>query len=106
MTDGLVYTKTVCGPCALYNHMMARKSQLLAAGASVDEAPVFAEKNGQVLRNMATIEGWRTLQTKDGSKRVTGHSARRSGAKTLARLGWDMSRMGKWGRWGSETVQG
>ena len=59
------------------------------------------------------VESWRALfrgaagpQEEQAVSDITGHSARRSGAKTLCRCGWQLWQIQFHARWASDAVKG
>lgn len=59
------------------------------------------------------VKSWKTLyreaeaQAVDAQveRNIGGHSARRSGAKTLSRCGWEIWKTQFHGRWGSDAIK-
>ena len=55
----------------------------------------------------AVVKNWQEyLDPLDVNQSISGHSARRSGAKTLAKLGWSLWMIQFFGRWAGEMVRG
>ena len=72
--------------------------------ASGEEDPyLFATPNGEPLAKAAFVAEWQALAP-PGHEQLGGHSARRSGAKWCARLGWPLATTQKVGRWAGSTV--
>ena len=67
--------------------------------------PLFPLKLGLAPSKAQVIEAWRRLAPdRDAQQVVSGHSARRSGAKRRARMGWSMWQIQFMGRWAAGTV--
>ena len=88
-------------------------SDVEARGSFVRDAPLFPNADGRVCTKEAMVATIRaaagTLDTQaqstDGSRAVTGHSLRVSGAQGLTRKGVDLWAVQLLGRWGSSAVQ-
>jgi len=78
--------------------------------ARARDVPLFPSAQGKVVSKAATITSWTRLLASVTNaetakeRRVRGHSARRSGAKALTRLGWPREAVQFLGRWGGDTV--
>jgi hypothetical protein len=74
--------RAACGPCAVRRQ---RKRNKKVHGSNY-KGPLFGTPEGDVPSKQNIIDAWRSLT--GGGILVTRHSARRSGAKSLARQGW------------------
>ena len=107
MKDGSVRGSDVCPVCCM------RSQVEYVRGRFGPNAPLFANEKGEVPSKNAMVRTWRSLYCEatgcDASERValsiSGHSARRSGAKMLARCGWSLWQIQHHGRWGSDVIK-
>lgn len=67
------------------------------------DLPVCPTNTGYVPAKCAMIAAWRGLAP-EGGEDISGHAARRSGAKALARAGWSVLAIQHLGRWASAQV--
>jgi len=79
---------------------------------------LFPDEKGRVPKKESVVDGWDRLWEQavteeeeekgeeEGRAHITGHSARRTGAKLLTRLLWTVSQVAFWGRWASRAVLG
>jgi len=118
----------VCAACAVKEELDRRVSLVRSENPTLDpgregpewqQLPLFTTVAGGQVKEAALIGAWRALcaaaaqagaPTPPGSdpnwQKPTGHSARRSGAKLLARLGWALWMIQWFGRWASDAVKG
>ena len=76
--------------------------------------PLFAARGGtSVVKKEAVVASWRALfraalepSEQQLAGAITGPSARRSGAKTLCRCGWQLWQVRFHARWASDAVKG
>ena len=68
-----------------------------------DSIPLFPTRAGGVASKKSVIEAWQRIAP-EGHETLSGHSARRSGAKALARAGWPVEVIMFLGRWASRAV--
>ena len=66
--------------------------------------PLFPTSIGTRPSKAQVVEAWKTLVRPGSAIRPSGHSARRSGAKRRARLGWSLWQIQFLGRWAASTV--
>ena len=66
---------------------------------------MFPTWDGNIASKAKVVEGWSHLSPA-GSPTLSGHSARRSGIKRYARLGWSALALQLFGRWASVAVLG
>ena len=71
-----------------------------------DEAPLFCDSSGMFVEKRAMVQTWKALSGLDEAEGVSGHSARRSGAKALCRCGWELWKIQFHARWASDAVKG
>ena len=84
LEDGGIDGHKVCPACALRSAVTdAQEAHPEAGGMST----VFHTHHGSVVEKRHMVACWRALA---GDMTVTGHSARRSGAKMLCRCGWEL----------------
>ena len=71
--------------------------------------PSLLRQQGQAVEKKQMVRSWQRLATRGGcekgSEDISGHSARRSGAKMLCRCGWDLWKVQFHARWASDTVK-
>ena len=109
LPDGEVPGASVCPACTV--HQQVARVERLTGHRAADEAamgiPLFPNAGLQAPSKKSVVESWRTLQRcgARAQELVSGHSARRSGAKLLARCGWALWQIQFHGRWGSEVVK-
>ena len=94
--DGVVGS-WICPACATRRHLAER-------GTDSKGAPLFINTEGNMVSKQEVVRAWRSLSISGAG--VTGHSARRSGAKDYARMGWALYRIQYLGRWASSAVLG
>ena len=92
-----------CGACAVREQLRVLKSTF---GASLDDpidtaSPLFPDLTGRRPLKSLVIDAWRHAS---GNPEVSGHTPRRSGAKTKTRVGWVVVMTQFFGRWGGPTV--
>ena len=92
-----------CPVCILKAYVPWRKSTLDDTPESLWNAPLFPSLSGRTLSKKAMVAGWQRLAPSDHPP-LGGHSARRSGAKRLARWGWPTASIQFLGRWASLVV--
>ena len=68
------------------------------------QLPLFPRKDGTKPAKAQVVEAWRDAADPKFNLRPSGHSARRSGAKRRARLGWSLWQIQFLGRWAASTV--
>ena len=104
--------KAVCVYCAL-KQQVADISEFYGVNPRDDVAadlPLFPSKLGKVVSKASTVKSWQGMLTSvvgrsaAQKRRVRGHTGRRSGAKSLTRLGWRRDSVQFMGRWGGDTV--
>jgi len=66
-------------------------------------SPLFPDRRGRVPSKKKVIEGWQRCAPPN-QERISGHSARRSGAKRRAREGWLLNVIMLLGRWAGTSV--
>ena len=68
---------------------------------------LFPCSSGRACSKEGAVASWQALAGRNGGdhEAVSGHSARRSGAKLLARCGWALWQIQFWGRWGSDAIR-
>ena len=98
-----------CAVCCLRDlaRLTASECDIEFTGSWPDEAwttPLFITGELRVPEKEAVVKGWRSLCI--SPCQLTGHSARRSEAKELARRGWPIELISKLGRWGSAAILG
>ena len=74
-----------------------------AAEPRAASAPLFPTRSGATPSKRRTIAAWQELSP-EGHPTLGGHSARRSGAKRYARMGWTLQVIMHLGRWASAAV--
>jgi hypothetical protein len=101
--DG-VAASAACGACAVKGQLRALEAQFGGKARNVSGCafPLFPTAGGMAPTKAAVIAAWSRLSSR--SLRLRGHSARRSGAKTYARLGWLCYQIQFMGRWASAEV--
>ena len=103
--DGDMKGSSVCAPCAVQKQLMER--YLEGAGP---EDHLFSTSEGEVVEKKAMVQSWTELARKGGRNKdpgsISGHSARRSGAKMLCRCGWPLWKVQFHARWASQAVKG
>ena len=92
-----------CGPCAIREQI---RVMTLTFDASLEDAvdrawPLFPDLSGQRPVKAVVIDAWRFAADND---EVSGHTPRRSGAKSKTRVGWIVVMTQFFGRWGGPTV--
>jgi hypothetical protein len=100
----------LCPSCVLTDHLATRT----AAGAEPED-PLFCTPGGHAPTALGTIMVWQAIAAESPKYsdegvastdwRVTGHTARRSGAQWLIRRGLELWQVQYIGRWGSSTVE-
>jgi hypothetical protein len=109
MADGHAAGSTICPVCALKRQLTFACGR---AGVSRNEdraleIPLFPTATGETASKEATIQAWKAMVSKrPEGEEIGGHSARRSGAKTMSRCGWELWKTQFHGRWGSDAVKG
>ena len=88
----------MCPVCCLKHMIQLRQEERAEA-----HEPVFTDSRGRVVDKRHMVAAWRAL---GGDEEVTGHSARRSGAKMLCRCGWELWKIQFHGRWASDAIKG
>ena len=100
----------MCPACTVRAQVERVEARLGLAGdpEGMRDVPLFPNALGGTPSKEAVVKCWQTLAGPSvGNKEVVGgHSARRSGAKTLARCGWELWKIMFHGRWGSQAVCG
>jgi hypothetical protein len=101
--DGVV-ASAACGACAIKAQLLALEAQFGGRARNVSGCafPLFPTLGGIAPTKAAVISAWTRLSSR--STPLRGHSARRSGAKTYARLGWLCYQIQFMGRWASAEV--
>ena len=92
---------TTCPVCTLKSHVTTVREHF----GTDWTGPLFPDWAGNRVSKADTVAAWQTLAPSDHDK-LGGHSARRSGAKRYARLGWQLSAIQYLGRWASTAVLG
>ena len=86
-------SRDACPVCAVLRQLV-RLQGAFAFGSRAalleSELPLFPRKDGTRPTKPQVIEAWRVLPKFSSHKPPLGHSARRSGAKRRARLGWSL----------------
>ena len=102
--DGDVRGSKVCAACAVRRQLLWRYKH---GGQPSDH--LFCDSKGQAVEKKQMVRSWQRLAAQGGSERgsedISGHSARRSGAKMLCRCGWDLWKVQFHARWASDTVK-
>jgi len=121
--------EAVCAACAAREELERRAAQARVEHPHLDperteagwqKIPLFATVGGAPLREATIIGAWQALCAKaaaagapppppggdQGWQKPPGPSARRSGAKLLARLGWALWMIQWFGRWASAALKG
>ena len=103
LRDGDVPGELVCPAC-----MASRQVEFRRAMKAQDEAPLFCDSSGMFVKKRAMVQTWKALSGLDEAEGVSGHSARRSGAKALCRCGWELWKIQFHAnlRWASDAVKG
>ena len=70
-----------------------------------DDAPLFCDASGMFIEKRAMVQTWRALSGLEEAEGVSGHSARRSGAKALCRCEWELWKIPFPTRWASDAVK-
>ena len=105
----------VCPVCALKRQVshMCGKHCITQDDARALSVPLFTTSVGGAVRKDAIVASWRALYSaaaapaeRQHANLITGHSARRSGAKTLCRCGWALWKIQFHARWDSDAVKG
>ena len=91
----------VCPVHAVLDQLLAVRDLAEVLAIDPDHAPLFPTPSGGVPAKNAVCEAWSRLST---CGPLTGHSARRSGAKYYARTGWTLPAIQRLGRWASKQV--
>ena len=113
--DGWVPGRSVCPVCALKRQVAHRCAQ--AGVTQTDEKakkiPLFCTSAGEIVGKTGVVSSWRALlraaigpADRPGVDDVSGHSARRSGAKTLCRCGWELWKIQFHARHASDAIKG
>ena len=91
-----------CGPCAVRRqlHRMESHFGIPFDAPEAQEMPLFPDLDGSRPSKKNVILAWFLALLVS----VTGHSARRSGAKHRARTGWSVWQVQFFGRWASAAV--
>eukprot|EP00972_Heterocapsa_arctica_P106513 15689071-Heterocapsa_arctica.AAC.1 len=90
-----------CGACAAKGQLRALEAQFGEKARNVSGCafPLFPTVGGVAPTKAAVVAAWSRLSSRGAQLR--GHSARRSGAKTYARLGWECYQIQFMCRWAS-----
>ena len=103
--DGDMRGRDVCAPCAVKHQLAERYLEGAAA-----EDHLFCDQQGNPVEKKVMVASWQRLARSGGKHRdpdtIAGHSARRSGAKTLCRCGWPLWKVQFHARWASQAVKG
>ena len=72
---------------------------------------LFPNSSGAAPTKRANVASWIALHSMAGNRadldgQISGHSARRSGAKVLCRCGWELWKVQFHARWASDAVKG
>ena len=107
--DGGVPGGAVCASCTAQAQvaLMERACGFTARDERAKLVPLFPCSLGRACSKDGAVASWQALAGKNSGDhdQVSGHSARRSGAKLLARCGWAAWQIQFWGRWGSDAVR-
>ena len=97
-------TCAVCAVLRQQDRLLRRFGKSSLAQLAELEVPFFPCRDGGQPTKTQVIKAWKRLQPGGFEKDLSGHSARRSGAKRRARLGWSLWQIQFLGRWAASTV--
>ena len=115
LADGGIRGESVCPVCAVKQQVefVCRTFGVSRECDAALRTPLFPTKRGQAATKCAVVAAWKALF--EGAARpedrasmeglVSGHSARRSGAKLLCRCKWDLWKIQWHARWQSDAVK-
>ena len=107
--DGGVPGGAVCGSCSAHAlvALMERDYGFSCRDVRAETVPLLSCQLGCACSKEGAVASWQALalESRGDPDAVCGHSARRSGAKLLARCGWAAWQIQYGGRWGSDAVR-
>ncbi len=110
----------ICACCRILDQQKEQcgKRQIMPDSVAAKTFPLWPTRDGSPPTKAAVVKAWKALARYlkekglgsaadwDEWDRVAGHSPRRTGAKLLARLGWELWMIQFFGRWAGEAVRG
>ena len=104
----LMRTSSTCPVCAILRQLRRLYAKFGCESIedlSAHQLPLFPASNGDAPSKNLVIEAWSAgWLNPSGARALSGHSARRTGAKRRAKLGWSLWQIQFMGRWAASTV--